>query len=345
MLVRTAIDLGHNLGLTVVAEGVENAGHVSALRALDCDIAQGYHYARPMPAADLTALLERAVQPALAPRQAATASGSVVGTDAAAGNPLLEVVGRDSAGSPRSSQAPSSHRRRRPCLASSAAAVAIVGRRAPTSWPEQAVREVQRYEHPVARHTPPALGKLPQHRQQATIDAGEGSDRLRPRQPLGTTFQSLQQHRRHLRIARQPLRAAGVDHGDPTLRNHTPAHLVSEQRIGVAHGRGANHVSRAQQLGAGDLFEAHVPRHGTIQDQQPRVRIGVRRRAVDQPRPGWRRSTRARNRPGPGRAARHSGADRARDPEPAGTRGGPPAGPACRTGTLPPRRVGRGGHG
>ena len=62
VLVRTAIDLGHNLGLTIVAEGVENAGHVSALRALDCDIAQGYHYARPMPAADLTALLERAVQ-------------------------------------------------------------------------------------------------------------------------------------------------------------------------------------------------------------------------------------------------------------------------------------------
>ena len=49
---RTAIDLGHNLGLTVVAEGVEGADHVAALRGLDCDIAQGYHYARPMPAAD-----------------------------------------------------------------------------------------------------------------------------------------------------------------------------------------------------------------------------------------------------------------------------------------------------
>ena len=52
VLVRTAIDLGHNLGLTVVAEGVEQAAHVSALRALDCDVVQGYHYARPMPAAD-----------------------------------------------------------------------------------------------------------------------------------------------------------------------------------------------------------------------------------------------------------------------------------------------------
>jgi len=57
VLVRTAIDLGHNLGLTVVAEGVEQAAHVSALRALDCDVAQGYHYARPMPAAAITELL------------------------------------------------------------------------------------------------------------------------------------------------------------------------------------------------------------------------------------------------------------------------------------------------
>jgi EAL domain-containing protein (putative c-di-GMP-specific phosphodiesterase class I) len=52
VLVRTAISLGHNLGLTVVAEGVETAPDVAALRALGCDIAQGYHFARPMPAAD-----------------------------------------------------------------------------------------------------------------------------------------------------------------------------------------------------------------------------------------------------------------------------------------------------
>ena len=59
VLVRTAIDLGHNLGLTVVAEGVEGAEHVHALRALGCDIAQGYHYARPMLGAALTELLDR----------------------------------------------------------------------------------------------------------------------------------------------------------------------------------------------------------------------------------------------------------------------------------------------
>jgi EAL domain-containing protein (putative c-di-GMP-specific phosphodiesterase class I) len=59
VLVRTAIDLGHNLGLTVVAEGVEGLEHVTALRALGCDIAQGYHYARPMDAARMSELLAR----------------------------------------------------------------------------------------------------------------------------------------------------------------------------------------------------------------------------------------------------------------------------------------------
>ena len=60
VLVRTAIDLGHNLAMTVVAEGVEGPEHVDALRDLGCDIAQGYHYARPMPAHDVTDLLRRA---------------------------------------------------------------------------------------------------------------------------------------------------------------------------------------------------------------------------------------------------------------------------------------------
>jgi diguanylate cyclase (GGDEF)-like protein len=59
VLVRTAIDLGHNLGLTVVAEGVEGEEHVQALRALGCDIAQGYHYARPMMGDALSELLDK----------------------------------------------------------------------------------------------------------------------------------------------------------------------------------------------------------------------------------------------------------------------------------------------
>ncbi|MCO5104571.1 MAG: EAL domain-containing protein [Burkholderiaceae bacterium] len=49
-IVRSTIDLAHNLGLTVVAEGVEDAGLMERLRAMACDEAQGYHISRPMPA-------------------------------------------------------------------------------------------------------------------------------------------------------------------------------------------------------------------------------------------------------------------------------------------------------
>jgi hypothetical protein len=54
-IVQAAIDLGHHLGLVVVAEGVEDAATAEALARLGCDIAQGYYFARPMPAADLPA--------------------------------------------------------------------------------------------------------------------------------------------------------------------------------------------------------------------------------------------------------------------------------------------------
>ncbi|WP_298213891.1 EAL domain-containing protein [Acidovorax sp.] len=52
MIVRSTIDLAHNLGLTVVAEGVETAAILEQLRALACDEAQGYHITRPLPVDD-----------------------------------------------------------------------------------------------------------------------------------------------------------------------------------------------------------------------------------------------------------------------------------------------------
>ena len=52
-IVRSPIDLAHNLGLTVVAEGVENARVWDLLRELNCDEAQGFHMGRPMPATEL----------------------------------------------------------------------------------------------------------------------------------------------------------------------------------------------------------------------------------------------------------------------------------------------------
>ncbi|MCZ4314350.1 EAL domain-containing protein [Comamonadaceae bacterium G21597-S1] len=52
-IVRSTIDLAHNLGLSVVAEGVENAVILEHLRALACDEAQGYYVSKPMPAGEL----------------------------------------------------------------------------------------------------------------------------------------------------------------------------------------------------------------------------------------------------------------------------------------------------
>ena len=49
ILVQSAIDLGHNLGLSVVAEGVEEVATLDALKTLGADIVQGYLLGRPMP--------------------------------------------------------------------------------------------------------------------------------------------------------------------------------------------------------------------------------------------------------------------------------------------------------
>src|SRR5205823_8527898 len=59
-IVRAAIDLGHNLGMQVVAEGVEDAATLELLVGLGCDVAQGYHFSRPLPAAELEAWLAAA---------------------------------------------------------------------------------------------------------------------------------------------------------------------------------------------------------------------------------------------------------------------------------------------
>ena len=53
VIVRSTIDLAHNLGLTVVAEGVEDEATLDRLRALGCDRVQGYLMARPLAVADV----------------------------------------------------------------------------------------------------------------------------------------------------------------------------------------------------------------------------------------------------------------------------------------------------
>jgi EAL domain-containing protein (putative c-di-GMP-specific phosphodiesterase class I) len=58
IIVRSVVDLGHNLGLQTVAEGVEDHATWDQLAQLGCDDAQGYFLARPMPPDELIAWLE-----------------------------------------------------------------------------------------------------------------------------------------------------------------------------------------------------------------------------------------------------------------------------------------------
>jgi diguanylate cyclase (GGDEF)-like protein len=57
-IVRTVIDLGHNLGLRVVAEGVEDRETLDLVASLGCTLVQGYHIGRPMPARELESFLK-----------------------------------------------------------------------------------------------------------------------------------------------------------------------------------------------------------------------------------------------------------------------------------------------
>ena len=56
-IVRSIIDLGHNLGCKVVAEGVENGLTMDALDKLGCDIIQGFHISKPLPDEHFSSLL------------------------------------------------------------------------------------------------------------------------------------------------------------------------------------------------------------------------------------------------------------------------------------------------
>jgi predicted signal transduction protein with EAL and GGDEF domain len=80
VIVRSTIDLAHNLGLTVVAEGVEDEVALGMLIEYGCDSAQGYFFTRPCPAAELTTWLT------------ASASGAVVDDTLTVSGPHLGPV-------------------------------------------------------------------------------------------------------------------------------------------------------------------------------------------------------------------------------------------------------------
>ena len=68
-VVRGAVDLAHALGAIVVAEGIETQDQWETVRALGCDVAQGYLVGRPAPPDELTSLLDGV--PAVTPHIAA----------------------------------------------------------------------------------------------------------------------------------------------------------------------------------------------------------------------------------------------------------------------------------
>jgi len=58
-VVNAIIDLGHHLGLEIVAEGVETPAHVELLTSMGADVGQGYVFARPLPADEVPELVRR----------------------------------------------------------------------------------------------------------------------------------------------------------------------------------------------------------------------------------------------------------------------------------------------
>ena len=72
IIVRSVVDLGHNLGLEIVAEGVEDRETWDQLAQLGCDDAQGYFLARPMAPGELMTWLETSAHPVATSGRSAT---------------------------------------------------------------------------------------------------------------------------------------------------------------------------------------------------------------------------------------------------------------------------------
>jgi EAL domain-containing protein (putative c-di-GMP-specific phosphodiesterase class I) len=72
-IVRAVVSLAHAMGLQAIAEGVETVEQLNELRVLRCDLAQGFHWSRPLPPQEMEAWLHDYAAGGARPR---SASGS-----------------------------------------------------------------------------------------------------------------------------------------------------------------------------------------------------------------------------------------------------------------------------
>ena len=61
VIVANSIAMSKQLGLKVIAEGVENIEQVEFLKSVNCDIAQGYYYSKPVPQDEFEELLKKQI--------------------------------------------------------------------------------------------------------------------------------------------------------------------------------------------------------------------------------------------------------------------------------------------
>ena len=293
----------------------------SSLSAAPAALARRGAAARPADGAQLACELAAAgvgTRAARAPRRGSTARSARHQPPALADDLAPRRRSAAPTGSPVSSQVPSSRRtqlavarRARP------SAVETVGRRAPTSCADQPVRQRQRDRDAVARHAAPALGEVPEQREQPPVDAVELGDRLRDGQPLRALGEAVDDHRVDLRDSgRARPRSAGRAAASRTLDERGPADSTGSSCGGPSSCQGRTMSPGPEQLGADRVARQDLAReHAVEQEQADVVGAGAGRRSAF-PRAGVDRvdddaELSAR---GPERG-RRSGADR--DPGPA----------------------------
>jgi EAL domain-containing protein (putative c-di-GMP-specific phosphodiesterase class I) len=107
-IVRSAIQLGHSLNLSVIAEGIETPEHLKQLEDFGCDIAQGFHLGRPVPAEHIPGALRALREPSYDVLGSGSSAGGRKGADARRRTPVSNYsrAGRDATDPRRPAAAP-----------------------------------------------------------------------------------------------------------------------------------------------------------------------------------------------------------------------------------------------